>query len=211
MLSAKSLIPTVMTAGSVKATPITQSLANRQIIEDFTAQKSTPGITRVSNNKIIQNVPIPPTFTVTIKNTNEEEKDIKLFNNGVFEALPGGVTATYNDGFAGKLIDRLINVLSNANGLLTYGFNVIGTDANGEQSNVVLNTANLQALYYTGKGKSSTPFDIDISGAERNTQYEKGLLTVKQLLLMNFLFQLSFTLGAHCQLQFVFFTGPIQD
>ena len=79
------------------------------------------------------------------------------------------------------------------------------------QDDSVLNDSELSGLYYTGKNGLSQPFDIDISGAQRNTQYKDGLLTVKQLIEMNFLFQLSLSLKTHCKIQFVFFTQPIQD
>ena len=192
--------------------PQTKNLAVRQAISDITSLSgANPSITSVNPNKVINFMPLPETVTVTILNTTDGELDVNIFNNDTYVAVPGGVTVTYSDGFAGKLINKLINGLQNAQGLLVYGFNVTGYDNGGVKSDAVLNASSLEARYYNGNGSSYIPAQISVAGAERNTQFKDGLLTVKTLVIFNFVAQFKMHLGAGEKLQFVLNLVPIQD
>lgn len=192
----------------------TKALADRQAIVDVTGmERGNPAITPVYPGKVIDFMPIPRRITITVENTNTSGGDleIKILNNDTFVALPSGVTVANSSGFSGKLLDKLIASVNQSQGLLIYGFNVTGYNSAGDKSDDVLNEAALELRYYNGYGTSYVPVQIDVSGAERNTQFKDGLLTVKTRFMLNMLTQFKLNLGQEEKLQFVFFTEPLQD
>jgi hypothetical protein len=190
----------------------TRDLALKQVVSDLTStNRGNEAITTIAEGKVVGFKPIPKKITVTIVNGSASEKDICFLNNADFKALPASVTMSTSDGFEGKLIARLMAGLQNANGLLIYGFNVTGYDDEGAKSDAVINALEMEARYYTGRGDSYIPAEIDLAGGERNTQTKDGLLTVKMMLELNFATQLKVKLGAGEKVQFVFFTQPLKD
>lgn len=192
----------------------TTELANRQAIVDITGtERGNPAVTPVYPGQVIDFMPIPRRITVTVENTNTSGGDleIKIFNNDTYEALQSGVTVSNSTGFSGKLLNKLIAGINGSNGLLIYGFNITGYNAAGDKSDTVVNESSLELRYYNGNGSSYLPVQIDVAGAERNTQFKDGLLTVKTRLMLNFLTQFKLNLGQEEKIQFVFFTEPLQD
>jgi len=203
-----------MSVASSALKPQTKDLANRQIISDLTNTDSgKSSITPLDRGKVIDFKPIPKKIVITVTNTNVDGGaiDINLFNNDTFAALPAGVTVTNSVGFSGKLLDKLMANINNGDGLLTYGFNISGYDADGTKSDRVVNASELEARYYNGRGESYIPVAIEIEGAERNTQTKDGLLTIKVQMMLTFLMQLKLSLGQEESIQFVFFTQPMAD
>lgn len=192
----------------------TEKLATKQIMTDIVGlNKGNDAVTPLYDNKVIGFFPVPPKITVTVENTNSSGGDleINIFNPNSFNAAPSGVTVTYSTGFSGKSLEQLVRSINNGNGLLLYGFNVTGYNSSGVKSDTVINESALEARYYNLYGTSYVPVQIDVSGAERNTQFKDGLLTVKVLFTLNALMQLKMNLGQNEKLQFVFFTQPIED
>ncbi len=189
----------------------TRDLAIKQVIEDVTKVPTNDSISIINPGQVINSMQIPRKITITVTNGSEDtQDDIRIFNNDTYEELPAGVTVAYSDGFAGKLINKLIGGLLNANGLFVFGFNVTGYDSEGIKSDDVVNSLALTALFYTGVGKASVPGEIELAGEERNDQFKDGLLTVKTQIQFNFLSQLKMNLGAGEKVQFVFSTVPLK-
>lgn len=192
----------------------TQELANRQAVADVTSVNvGKTAITPLNEGKVIGFIPVPEKITVTVENTNVAggALEISMFNNDSFTALQAGVTVVDSVGFSGKLLNRLIQTINNGQGLMIYGFNISGFDSAGVASDTVLNSSALEMRYFTGRGTSFLPVGIDIAGSERNTQTKDGLMTVKTMIMLNFLSQLKVTLGQQEKIQFVFSTIPMID
>mgnify|MGYP001614537814 CR=1 FL=1 len=186
-----------------------EEIANRQIVTDMTASPNpNPSITPINPGRVANVKKIAPKYTITVENTTGGGLDCYLFNLDTYTANNGGVTVTYSDGFAGKLLNKLA---ADQDGLLFFGFNITGYDSAGDPSDDVVNSLLLELRSYIGYGASYVPTPIDISGAERNTQFKTGLFTVKTQFIMNCLEQLKMTLGAGEKATFVLFTQPIQD
>lgn len=187
-----------------------QSLAEKQVIADLTTRPSfNSSVTPVSPGKVASYIQVPPKITVTVLNGSVTAGSGMFLNNADYTALPASWTATYSDGFSGKLMTNLMKGLLNADGLYIFGFNVTGYGADGVKSDAVLNSSAIQVYYYTGNGTAAIPLDLNIAGAERNTQFKDGLLTVRTEFVLNMLAQMRCTLGAGESLQFVFFTQPL--
>jgi len=191
-----------------------QNLAAKQAVANYTQMPSlNSSITPIDAGRVVNFLPIPPRITVTVLNGTASGglASGKFLNNADYAALPASWTTTYSDGFSGKLMTNLMKGLGGSTGLMIYGFNVTGYDTDGVKSDAVLNNSAIQVLYYTGNGTSAIPADINIAGAERNTQFKDGLLTVKVALVLNFLTQITCSLAEGESLQFVFFTQPVID
>jgi hypothetical protein len=204
-LSAK---PLQMTA---KALPKKiQELADKQVVADImqSAMPSNPAIVTINPGKVANIKPIAPSFTVTIDNTTEDAVTGYAFNTDTYKTNVGGATVTYSDGFDGKFINKLA---ADSEGLLFYGFNVTGYDAEGVKSDAVVNALAMELRSYNGYGDSYVPTPFSIAGSERNTQYKDGLFTVKTKFVLNCVEQIKVALAAGCSVQFVFFTQPMQD
>ena len=210
MINSRPFTPRPLALGNKALPTPVQALAEKQIVTDLTQRPSLDSsITPIDPGKVINFLPIPPKITVTVLNGSVTAGTGFFLNNSDFTALPASWTATYSDGFSGKLMTRLMNGLGGATGLYIYGFNVTGYDSDGVKSDAVLNSSSIDAVYYTGNGTSYVPASINIAGAERNTQFKDGLLTVRVEMVLNFLTQIKCYLGAGESLQFVFFTQPI--
>lgn len=208
MITSKLSIQPLNAAAS-KVAPKIEELANRQIVTDLTqTQNPNPAIVQINPGKVASIKPIAPKYTVTIENTTTATQTVYAFNMDTYQSNANGVDSTYSDGFSGKLINKLA---ADLDGLLIYGFNVTGYDADGVKSDDVVNNLILELRNYNGYGNSFVPTPIDISGSERNTQYKDGLFTVKSQFVINCLAQLKAVLATGCKVQFVFFTQPIQD
>lgn len=192
----------------------TEKLATKQMVTDITSlNRGNDAVTPLYNNKVIGFFSVPPKITVTVENTNIAGGDLEvnIFNQNSFNAPPAGVNVTYSTGFSGKSLEQLIRSINNGNGLMLYGFNITGYNSAGVKSDTVINESAIEARYYNLYGNSYLPVQIDVAGAERNTQFKDGLLTVKVLVMLNALMQLKMNLGQGEKLQFVFFTKPIED
>lgn len=192
----------------------TQELANRQAVADVTSVNvGKTAITPLNEGKVIGFIPVPEKITVTVTNTNVAggALEISMFNNDAFTPLPAGVTVVDSVGFLGKLLNKLMASINNGQGLMIYGFNISGFDSAGVASDTVLNSSALEMRYFTGRGSSFLPVGIDIAGSERNTQTKDGLMTVKTMIMLNWLSQLKVTLGQQERIQFVFSTIPMID
>lgn len=197
------------TLGGKLPAPI-QNLANKQILDDITAMPVNVAVTSVNKGTVGNFMPVPESITISIKNTNDEAVDVLFVNNGTYKPLLAGVEITYSDGFAGKLLDRYANGLQDANGILCYGFNARGYDADGAPSDEVLNNMQLAVMYYNGVGDLAVPLPIQMAGSERNTQWKDGLLTIKTQFVLNFLSQMRAHLGAGERVQLVLNFQPIE-
>lgn len=214
-LKSTSLIPRTAPAGPTSLDANTASLVNNQTIADLTKRgDGNPGVIDMLNTgEVINSAPIPPKVTVTVTNNvaSDDLLDIDIFNNSYLNAAPGSTVIAYSDGFDGKLLEKLIGSVNNGKGLLFYGFNVTGYDKDGVKSDVVLNESNLTVNYSNGTGKNAQPYQIDLAGSERNTQFKDGLLTVKVPFIVNILAQMRMSLGGNgAKMQFTFFTQPMK-
>lgn len=185
------------------------AIADKQIVTDLTKDPNpTPSVTPINPGKVANVKKIAPKYTITLTNNGDAALNAFLFNLDTYVANDSDIAVTYSDGFSGKLLNKLI---ADQDGLLFFGFNITGYDAEGVKSDAVVNDSRLTLLSYIGYGSDAVPTPIDISGSERNTQYKDGLFTVKSQFIMNCLEQLKMNLGAGEKIQFVFFTQPIQD
>lgn len=184
-----------------------QNLADKQVIVDvMSTQKNDAGITVINPGTVSNFKKIAPKFPVTIENTDDEGQVVYAFNVDTYKANAGAVTLSVSDGFSGKLVNKLA---ADKDGLLIYGFNVTGYDADGVPSDEVINNLAMELRSYIGYGDSYNPTPIDIAGSERNTQYKTGVYTVRSQFVLNCLSQIKATLAAGCKVNFVFFTTPI--
>ena len=186
-----------------------EELANRQVVTDLTQRgPSNEAVTPINPGRVASIKKLAPKYTISILNTDDADQDCYLFNLDTYKENATEVQVTYSDGFDGKLINKLI---ADLDGLLIYGFNITGYDADGVKSDAVVNASNPVLLSYIGYGERNIPTPIDVAGAERNTQYKDGLLTIKTQFVLNCLSQMLFRLGAGEKLQLVFFLQPMQD
>lgn len=210
MITTKNLLPTKTTGAPLK--PEIQTLAIEQVKTDLTdTSRGNSAITDIGDNTVIGGMKIPKKIRIKISNANSSgSTDISFLNNADYAALPANVTVTYSDGFGGKYLTRLMNAAGSGNGLLTYGFNVTGYDADNAKSDSVINGLEMEYRSYTGKGTSFLPDPIELAGEERNTAVQSGMLTVKSMILLNQVCQLKVNLAAGTSVEFVFSTVPIK-
>jgi hypothetical protein len=187
-------------------------LSARQIVSDVLGQNGNQAITSIDPGKVTSIITIPRKITVNLVAAADAPTDSEslIFNNADFAAANAKVAQTYSDGFGGKNISQLARIAANGAGILIYGFNIRGIDDAGNASDEVVNNSNPQVLNYNGLGKT-IPMPIDLQGAERNTQFKNGLLTVKFQFMLSAVTQLSFLLNADEKLSLTFFTTPILD
>lgn len=154
----------------------------------------------------------PRTLSVNFVGPTTTAGQIYIFNNNVLNAIPAAVTVgvlTYSDGFLGRAYERLILLADAAGpGLRIFGFNVTAVDGSGNPYPAIFNSMNMQLLQYTGYGSSAVPTNIDLSGAERNTQFNDSLLTVRTDFYLTALSQITFTSIVAISMTFAFFTTP---
>lgn len=208
--SNKSLIPSVLKVNT-NLKPSTQQIVNQQVLTDLTKEEKRPGIEQPNPGKVISAVVFPKRFTVLLANTTGAAISGKLFNNDDFVAKDAGIDATFDDGFNGKYIKKLMHSLDNGNGLMVFGMTISAFDADGNLSDTVLNALALRAQFYTGEDNDNLSFPIKFKGLARRSDTTKGVVTIKQQVQLNFLMQLAFYLGAHCSAEIVFYSEPIQD
>lgn len=186
-----------------------EELANRQIVTDLTSTPNpNPSITPLNSGRVSNVKKIAPKYTITVTNNDAAAQTVYLFNLDAYRTNDADVAITYSDGFSGKLLNKLA---ADADGILFFGFNITGYDADGVRSDSVVNDSALELRSYLGYGDSFVPTPIDISGAERNTQQKDGLFTVKTQFVVNCLTQLKMYLAPGTKIQLVLFTQPIQD
>lgn len=84
----------------------------------------------------------------------------------------------YNDGFAGKNINRLINLSNMGRGLKLKQMTFIALNEAGNQDLSILEGLEFTFQSYNGIGGKAVPVVLDLSTAIRNNAFQGGVLTV---------------------------------
>ena len=155
--------------------------ANLEAMAIATAINSQAGTFKV-DMPMIELYDRPTSTLVTFKGRNaagsaDAVNNAYAFNVPHFNAADG-LLPTYNDGFAGKNIDRHILTANGGRGLMVKSITFIATNAAGNQDASVLQALDFQIVSYTVKGGKVIPAPIDLSAAIRNTQTQSGTLTL---------------------------------
>lgn len=125
----------------------------------------------------------PKSTLITFKGLNAAGAVAQAVNAHALnvDALNGsdGFVPTYNDGFAGRLINRHIVASNHGRGLKLKAITFIATNAAGSQDANVLQALDFAFVGYTVKGGVIKPEPIDLGSAIRNTQQQSGTLTLE--------------------------------
>jgi hypothetical protein len=167
------------------------------------------GIGDVSEGKSISLFPLPDTTTVTISNPktagksadvtayffNEQllknTKDDNTYGAGAADA--DKPTVTYNDGFSGRVIDKLIQSLNGGRGMRCKQITVIGKNDSGVQDDGAILVMDPSVKAFNALRGRSVDFPYDFRKAIRNTQFKDGLLTLNVDFWLNMVSQFTFT------------------
>lgn len=146
----------------------------------------------------------PDTTTIVIQGRNAADSaDVKntayIFNKDIGTATTGKLE-TYDDGNAGKLIQRHIVNANYGRGLKIKQITFTGVNADGAQDKTVLQQSAFAAIGYTTNEGRQIPSVTNIAKALRNTQFQSGTLTVKAPIWINAATQLSAVAPAGCTL-----------
>lgn len=210
-LAATGLAPKVNNPSTPSLPAKVVALSIKQPIADLMAPANTDvSVTRIDTGKIATAFTIPNTITVDLvaDDTVAPGTLNYIFNNDIYNGATAGVSQSYSDGFNGSYIAQLAKTATNGSGILIYGFNIYGYDSTGAPSDSVVNSALPSMVFFNGYGQA-LPNPITLAGAQRNTQYKSGLLTVQFQFMLNALSQFSVVLAKSQKLQLVFFTQPI--
>jgi hypothetical protein len=183
-------------------------MSNAQGVYDYSQGKGDIDYSMLPDNT---------TYTATsTAGSADEDKTMYIFNEDTYNESPtnngsgaNSIVKSYDDGFSGKLINKLIGSANGGRGMLCHGFNVQFTvAASGNQDQGALSTAAFTVRYYNGRSGNYNPFNIDLNQAVRNTQYVSGLLTIRAPFWLNSTSQISFLLPQADKAVFTFFWKP---
>lgn len=163
----------------------------------------------VSNGQVIELVPIPQFTKVNVTNPNtalalagamafvfnagatglKNSKDNNFYPDG---AAPADKLAiTFDDGFDGRYIDKLISTLAMGRGLMCEELTIIGK-VDGVQSDDAILSLNAAIQSYNATRGDAVPVNLDLSEGIRNTAFKAGFVTVKLAFWINQLSQFTF-------------------
>lgn len=191
-------------------------MANQQAAAIANVIKSNAGVQNVSVNTI-QGVKIPTSISVAVTSNpgaGAVTSVINLFNSSIFGnqtetngSGPGSITYNWGDGtHDGALYTELFRSQAGSNGLKIFGFNIKSLTNGGSLPYPSgFTTAELAVLLNDLKGRT-IPFEVTIDEAERNTQYNQGLLTLEQPMMLNTLMQLQYSQDPSTTMVWTFFT-----
>jgi hypothetical protein len=175
----------------------------------------------VSNGQVIELVPTPTFTKVNVSNPNNANSldgaMVYIFNAGVTglknsisdNVYPDGavladkVAVTYDDGFAGRYIDKLISTLALGRGLMCEELTIIGKSA-GVQSDDAILALNAAIQSYNATRGDAVPVNLDLSEGIRNTAYKAGFVTLKLAFWINQLSQFTFPIPKNYSYEFKF-------
>ena len=176
------------------------------------------GVYRI--NRSWEAYPIPRTSVVTLTSATGASavaKTFYLFQESTFNATPtnngsgaASITVTYDDGFSGASINRLLMESNNGRGLLCKGFTLnYKVTSGGAADPTGLATSAIQLRSYNSKNGGYIPYDIDVAEAVRNNAYNSGIITVETEFWMNGLTQFtgSLPVGDTVQVTFMWDIG----
>jgi hypothetical protein len=179
--------------------------ATRSLAEDIANQS---GIIDISEGKTVELWPMPKSTNVRVSNPDTDKSaDITayLFNENVLkntvtdniygDGATGAdkPTVTYNDGFGGRLINRLIEGLNMGRGLLCKELTVIGRDADGNQTDDAILSLDAAIQTYNGIRGTAAPANFDLGEAIRVSAFKNGMVTVKLSAWINMVTQVVFS------------------
>ena len=181
-------------------------------------QVGTPGVVTVPAVQSQFGSAAPQTITASIAGptTAATTTTYYLFKNDTLNAVAAtagtGIT-TYSDGFSGRLYERLITLADAFGpGLAIYGFNITALTTGGIAAPTVFDSANMAVNYYNANGAGYAPLTINLAGAQRNTAYNDGLLTVRtpqdSPIYLTGNCQISITVSTGYNVSLVLFTTP---
>lgn len=184
------------------------------------SQNNTPtpqnGVVNVSGGKTYDIFTIPPVFTftsVSASGSGAATVTQYIFNGSTLNAAvtnngsgAGSIVNTYGDGFVGRVYDSQVASWNGGRGVRIQGFTVtVTTNSTGAQTSTPFNTLQLNLLNANGQG-SSTPVPIDVTAAQRNTQFQIGQLTVISQFYLNTLNQISYSMPVNTAFAWTFTT-----
>lgn len=137
-----------------------------------------------------QRLPIPDSTTVTISSNNgggAGTKTCYIFNSGTYNTNPtnndsgaNSIVTTYDDGFSGNQINRLLQVGNGGYGLQLWGLTMQFTNyTSGSAYQAALTGSSPAINYFKGNNGAYVPYNINVATALRNTQFISGMVTLK--------------------------------
>lgn len=179
------------------------------------AIQQNSGVIDVSGGKVIDFMPAPTSFTVTVTSAaGGSDATINIFNNTALTALTttngGGantVTYSWGDGFLGRVYEQFFKISNGGKGIRFNGFSLLVTVlSTGAQTASYFNTMQLKQNIANGMN-GLVPFNVDLSEATRNTQQQIGLLTLRKPQFVSALGQLQYTQPTNTVFSWTFFTN----
>jgi hypothetical protein len=161
------------------------------------------GIIDISKGRTIELWPKPESTTVKIVNpntTNARDVTAYFFNEDTLKntktdntyGSSGGAAVdgdkpvvTYNDGFEGRLINRLILGSNGGDGMLCKEITITGYDVDGNQTDEALEALDAAIQSYNAIQGTPAPINFDVSEAIRAGDFKNGKVKVKLSALIN--------------------------
>jgi hypothetical protein len=177
---------------------------------------NTAGIVNLSGGKVYDIFTIPPVMTFsTVSNAGTGAATVTqyIFNGTTMSAAvttngsgAASIVNTYGDGYTGKVYDAAITSWNQGRGVRIKGFTIQSTTTStGAQTATPFATLQMQILNANAQG-GATPVPVDVTAAQRNTQFQVGTLTVISEFYLNTLNQVSVSLPANTTFVFTFTT-----